>query len=172
MKKLIILMLLCFCGLWSSAQSMVEDFYNNYGEDVKFTVVNVSAKMFGLIADMTDPETESIIKDLTGFRLLKTEEDAALYHREALLWVKDAGKGYEELMRVQEQQKEDVAIYIREVKGIIVELIVLVNDGREFVLMGFTGNIDLKKISQLSKSIHVSGIEYLEKAVNTPKIEK
>lgn len=165
MKKAIILTLLCFWGLWLPAQNMVEEFYNNYGEDVEFTTVNVSAKMFSLIADMSDPEAESIIKNLTGFRLLKTEKNVALYHRESLLWLKHTGKGYEELLRVQEQ-KEDVAIYIREVKGTVVELIVLVNNGSEFVLMGFTGNIDLKKISKLSSAVHVKGVEYLDKAIN------
>lgn len=162
MKKIVILILLCFWSLWVSAQSLVENFYYNYGEDIPFTVVNVSAKMFSLIADMSDPETESVIKDLTGFRLLKTDRDAAKYYREALYMVEAQRSGFEELISVQEEQ-ESVRIYIREVKGTITELVVLVNNGKEFVLMGFTGNIDLKKISQLSKTVNVSGIEYLDK---------
>lgn len=162
MKKTIILVLLCFSGLWSSAQNLVEDFYNNHGEEVPFTVVNVSAKMFSLITEMTDPETESIVKNLTGFKLLKTDKDVAKFYREALAMVEKNRNGFEELMSVQEE-KENVRIYIREVKGVVTELVVLVNDGKEFVIMGFTGNIDLKKISQLSKSVKVSGMEYLNK---------
>ena len=165
MKKAIILILLCFWGLWLPAQILVEEFSNRYGNDSKFTVVNVSAKMFSLISDITDPETEGIIKDLTGFKLLRTEQDAARYYREVLALLGDSRKGYEELMRVQEKQ-EDVRIYVREVKGVVVELVLMVNNGREFVLMGFTGNIDLKKISKLSKVVNVKGVEYLDRAIN------
>ena len=171
MKKSIIFILLCFWGLCSSAQNLVDQFCDRYGNDGKFTVVNVSSKMFSLIADMSDPETETIIKDLTGFKLLKTQHDIPRYYREVLAVINDSRKGYEELMRVQEQ-REDVRIYVREVKGVITELIVLVNNSREFVLMGFTGKIDLKKISRLSKSVNVSGMEYLNNVVNNPKIEK
>ena len=165
MKKAIILILLCFWGLWLPAQNLVEEFSNRYGNDSKFTVVNVSAKMFSLISDITDPETEGIIKDLTGFKLLRTEQDAARYYREVLALLGDSRKGYEELMRVQKEQ-EDVRIYVREVKGVVVELVLMVNNGSEFVLMGFTGNIDLKKISKLSKVVNVKGVEYLDKAIN------
>lgn len=165
MKKAIILILLCFWGLWLSAQNLVEEFSNRYGNGSKFTVVNVSAKMFGLISDITDPETEGIIKDLTGFKLLRTEQDASRYYREVLALLGDRRKGYEELMRVQQEQ-EDVRIYVREVKGVVVELVLMVNNGSEFVLMGFTGNIDLKKISKLSKVVNVKGVEYLDRAIN------
>lgn len=170
MKKLVILILLCFCGLWASAQNLVEDFFKKFGDSGVFTIVNVNAKMFSLIADITDPETEGIIKNLTGFRLLKTESkmaNAHSYYQEALALLKDK-KEYEELMRVQEKI-EDVRIYVREVKGIVTELVVLVFNPREFVLMGFTGNIDLKQISKLSKTVNVSGMEYLDKAISKQK---
>lgn len=162
MKKIIILILLCFYGLWSSAQSLVEEFYNKHGEEVPFTVVNVSAKMFSLITDTADPKTKSIIKNLTGFRLLKTTMLAPNFYREALSMVEKSKHNFEELVSVKEG-KENVRIYIREVKDVVTELVVLVISGNEFVIMGFTGSIDLKKISQLSDSMNISGMEYLNK---------
>lgn len=162
MKKIMILILLCFCGLWSSAQSLVEDFSNKHGEEVPFTVVNVSAKMFSLITDAADLKTKSIIKNLTGFRLLRTTMLTDNFYRVALSMVEKSKNGFEELISVRDG-KENVRIYIREVKGVVKELVVVVKNVNEFVIMGFTGNIDLKKISQLSKSMNISGMEYLNK---------
>lgn len=162
MKKIMILILLCFCGLWSSAQSLVEDFSNKHGEEVPFTVVNVSAKMFSLITDAADLKTKSIIKNLTGFRLLRTTMLTDNFYRVALSMVEKSKNGFEELISVRDG-KENVRIYIREVKGVVEELVVVVKNVNEFMLMGFTGNIDLKKISQLSKSMNISGMEYLNK---------
>lgn len=162
MKKFMLLILLLSLGCMVNAQDLVAEFQNKYKDNTKFTLVNISAKMFGLIADISDPDTESVLKNLTGFKLLKSSTDVVKYHNEALGMIKGSKRGYEELMDVREG-KEHVSIYVRDEKGIVTELVILVETQQEFVLMGFIGNIDLKKIAALSKSVDVNGMEYLNK---------
>ena len=42
------------------------------------------------------------------------------------------------------------------------ELLLLVGGADSFVLMSFVGDIDLKQISKLSKSMDIEGLEHLE----------
>ncbi len=69
--------------------------------------------------------------------------------------------GFKELMTVEENGK-DVVFKIKEEGKKVSELIMLVNEGDQVVFMSITGNIDLKKISQLSKKMNISGLEDLE----------
>lgn len=46
-------------------------------------------------------------------------------------------------------------IYIRENNGSVSELVILVANGEEFVLMNFTGKIDLKKIAKLTNTVSI-----------------
>lgn len=167
MKKIIVFVLFILISVTLKSQDLVSDFYAKYGENGKFTVVNISSKMFSLISDVTDVDTENIIKNLTGLKILKSGSDVEKYNREVCSYVNDPKKGYEKLMSVREDNKQ-VCIYIREVKNVVIELVIWVVDPQEFVIMGFTGKIDLKKISKLSKSVDVSGLEYLNK-VDTSK---
>ena len=71
--------------------------------------------------------------------------------------------GFEDLMEVKEKGKTEFKFMIREVNGKIRELLMLSGKGNNFFLMSLIGDIDLKKISRLSKSIDVDGIENLDK---------
>ena len=60
---------------------------------------------------------------------------------------------YELLMRVNNKGEDEVDFLIKESEGIVKELIMLIGgQSTDFVLLSFTGNIDLDKISQLSES--------------------
>ena len=161
MKKLG--MMLCFTILLLSgkAQDLVTDFLNKQNDQGVFTQVNVSSKMFQLIADITDEETEGIIQNLTGMKIIVADQEIGKYFAQVKLMI-EKKTGYEELMSIKEGQ-EEVWMYIRENKGYIAELVILVSNNDEFVLMNFTGKIDLKKISRLAKSVQIDGIEYLDK---------
>jgi len=51
---------------------------------------------------------------------------------------------------------------ISEKDGIITELVMVVGGKKSFFVMSLYGEIDLAKISKLSKSMNVKGMEYLK----------
>ena len=94
-------------------------------------------------------------------KIIVADQEIGKYFAQVKLMI-EKKTGYEELMSIKEEQ-EEVWMYIRENKGYIAELVILVSNNDEFVLMNFTGKIDLKKISRLAKSVQIDGIEYLDK---------
>ena len=73
-------------------------------------------------------------------------------------------KEYDELMTVRDGD-ENIRIWTRENKNdsVIEELLLLVGAPDEFVMLSLLGKIDLEKISGLSESLDVEGIEHLDK---------
>jgi Domain of unknown function (DUF4252) len=169
MKKFVLsLMLAAGVCLQAIAQGdAITRFFNQYAEDEKFTVVYISQKMFDLVSkiETSDPEWNNfreVVKDIKGLRVLAADSitnGLALY-REALNKVPLAE--YSELLTVRDGQ-ENVRIWVKESGNIVQELLLLVGKPSEFVLLSFTGNLNIEKISTLGKALDVEGVEHLEK---------
>lgn len=166
MKKLSMIACCIMMFLSGKAQDAVTDFLNQQKDPDIFTQVNINAKMFQLIADMTDEETVGIIANLTAMKIITAEKENGQYFNQAK-HILEKNPVYENLMSIKEEQ-EDVWMYIREDKGYISELVILVSDEGEFVLINFIGKINLKEISHLAKSVNIDGMEYLDKVKDTP----
>ncbi len=155
-------------GLQAQSDAIAR-YFDKYMNDDRFTVVFVSPKMFDMVSKMDlqtgDPQAQAaldIIKDLQGLRILTTEVTPLKFFQEA----KDMlpGKGYEVLMTVRDNKSGDnVEFLVKEAGDKIHELLLLVGSSDEFVMLSFTGAIDLKKIGELSKVLNVEGAEHLEK---------
>ena len=162
MKKWICIGLFLIGTCSVQAQDLVSDFLANTKENKVFTQVNISSRMFQMISEITDAETESIIRNLTGMKMLTTEQETDRYFQEVRTMLQKRKPEYEELMSILEEG-EQVWMYVREKNKEIVELVILVGGKEEFMLMSFCGVIDLKKISRLAKAVNVEGMEYLGK---------
>lgn len=169
MKRILVLVVCIICLVTAGqAQDLFSDFLKKQGNPEEFTQVNISRKMFQLLADMTDSETEGIIETLTGMRILTGRREPEAYFQTARQILEGNPEKYESLMNIKEEG-EDVWMFIREEKGCIVELVILVRNREEFVMLNFTGKIDLKKIARLAKSVDVDGMEYLNKVEDAAK---
>ena len=162
MKKWICIGLFLIGTCSVQAQDLVSDFLAKMKENKVFTQVNISSRMFQMISEITDAETESIIRNLTGMKMLTTEQETDRYFQEVRTMLQKRKPEYEELMSILEEG-EQVWMYVREKNKEIVELVILVGGKEEFMLMSFCGVIDLKKISRLAKAVNVEGMEYLGK---------
>lgn len=162
MKKWICIGLFLIGTCSVQAQDLVSDFWAKTKENKVFTQVNISSRMFQMISEITDAETESIIRNLTGMKMLTTEQETDRYFQEVRTMLQKRKPEYEELMSILEEG-EQVWMYVREKNKEIVELVILVGGKEEFMLMSFCGVIDLKKISRLAKAVNVEGMEYLGK---------
>ncbi len=167
MKKIVILSMLILGGLAAQAQDdAISKFFTKYQNDESFTQVTITARMFGLFAnldteDAEDQEVIDAISKVKGLRILAKEDisNGKELYDEAykLIRVQD----YEELMTVRDKDS-DMRFMIQEKGGIITELLMIMGSDDSFLLLSLIGDIDLKQISKLSKSMDIDGFEKLE----------
>lgn len=115
---------------------------------------------------ITEEEPQRLVEQTERMRMLYSlMEQLPLPQRDIMLLRDVEGMSYSGIavtLQLTEEQ-EEVWMYIRETKGYIAELVILIGSKSEFVLMNFMGKIDLKKIAKLTKSVNVDGIRYLDK---------
>jgi hypothetical protein len=70
--------------------------------------------------------------------------------------------GFEELMMVTDAD-ENFQFSIKEKGGIISELMMVAGGKKQFIVMSLYGEIDLKNISKIARSMNVNGLQNLEK---------
>ncbi len=161
----IILFALLCCSFQATAQAdVIESFFEQHEDNEDFTIVFISPKMFQMIAklpsDDMEEEVRDVIRDLKGLRIMTTEESPLDYYKS--LSKKLNFSEYEELMKIRDEET-NVRIMIKEdASDKISELLLLVGGEEDFALISFIGNIDIQKIAQLSGTIEINGIEYLD----------
>lgn len=169
MKQVFFFSLFLLAGAVSaSAQNdAITRFFEQYAEDERFTVVYIAPKLFQLAAKIeTDDEDwnniREVVKDLGGLRVLAADSiaDGISLYKAALSKV--PSNEYSELLTVRDNN-EHVRIWTKDSGSIIEELLLLVGKPDEFVMLSFTGKIDLDKISSLAKVLDVKGADQLEK---------
>lgn len=164
MKKILftVAVMIGFVGASFGQSDAIEKYFEKYMDDEQFTVVYISPKMFSMISKITpedmDPEVRDVIKDLKGLRILTTETNTAAFYKEAKSKIDT--KEYEVLMTVRDEGT-NVEFLVKDSGDIINELLLLVG-GDDFVMMSFVGNIDLNKIAKLANTLDIDGMEHLE----------
>ena len=173
-KNLVIALALVLTPLFTFAQSTFDKFADM--DDV--SVVTVNKKMFELmtkVAGETDDAKEyiSLVSGLNSLRVLATENAAIATEMKAKVASYLKSADLSELMSVKDKEG-NVKIYIREGKDAdhVKELFMFV-DGisanmggedrkPEAVIVSITGDIDLNKISELTKQMNIQGGEHLK----------
>jgi len=169
MKKLFsLLLIITFSAVTVMAQNdAIDRFFETYQDDENFTSVYVSPKMFQMVAKVAGEEMESdlaeVVKDLRGLQVLQTEANAMQYYKEAIKKIPTSE--YELLVKVREET-QNVRIFSKTQGDIINELLVMVGGDDEFILLSFVGNIDIKKLSKLAKTLDIDGADSLELLVD------
>ncbi|MFT4737796.1 MAG: hypothetical protein ACJAZM_000953 [Cyclobacteriaceae bacterium] len=170
MKKLILTSLLVLgASMATFAQStVINKYFDRFAGDDSYVKVSVSSKMFSLFTELeagTDEEKEFLdaVAKLKGMKMIVGDSisgGVALY-KEAMADVQKAG--LEELMMVQDADNQNFQFSIKEKNGIITELMMVSGGQKQFIVMSLFGEIDLKNISKIARSMNVSGLENLEK---------
>ncbi len=164
------LILLFMLPIWVFSQdSYLDDLFDKYSGQEGYTSVYITKYMFELFAEVsTDKEVKDfndVTSKLNAIKILTTNDKAgkkqvANFKKEVIRSL--PSKEYQDLMIVKDG-KQDVTFKIRKNSGKITELLMLVSDETETVLIYLSGDINLKKISKLSKSMKVTGLEHLSK---------
>jgi len=165
--RYLFIVLAMFIGLAVNAQSdVITKLFEEYYDNEDFTKVSVSSKMFELFTNIEpgDESEEEILEAISKLKGLKVIAADSIGNSKKLYGnaiKKISGNGYEELMEVKDAQ-EDMKFMISEKDGIINELVMVVGGNKSFFILSLYGEINLKNISKLSKSMNIKGMEYLK----------
>jgi hypothetical protein len=167
MKKILTVLIAVCIGFSANAQNdVVTKLFNDYYDNPDFTKVSVSSKMFELFTniepgDENEKDILEAISKLKGLKVIASDStnDAKKLYNNAVK--KISANGYDELMEVKDAG-EDMKFMISEQNGIINELVMVVGGNKAFFILSLYGEIDLKKISKLSKSMNIKGMDYLK----------
>ena len=162
----LILQLLLFVFTAFSQNSAVDKLFEKYGGKDGFTTVTISKQMFDLFSQVDanskdDKEFKDVASKLTSIRILamdKKGDDAVNFYKELMKELPISQ--YKELMTVKEKG-QDVKFLVHEENGKISELL-MISGGDDNALICISGEIDLKTISKLSKSMQIQGMDKLD----------
>lgn len=162
MKKLKMFAIAIFLPVMLMAQQNAADkFFEKYANEDGFTTISINRGLLNLVSELDDDmETKSLLKCIESVKVLTTkyEINGLNFYDEI---VKNLPKDqYEELITVKDSD-EQVKILIDEKNGIIHELLIVTGGKDENALIILKGNIELNKVSELSSSIDIDGLEVL-----------
>lgn len=166
MKRLIIglFIIVATSYMLSGQNSAVDKIFDKYSGKEGYTSVFISKYMFNLFSQVNpdDKDLNQIVNGLSSIKILATEDSMknVNFYNEIMkdLPVKD----YKELMVIKEKD-QDLKFLIRDKEGVIVELLMIVGGTDNAIICIQGDNINLKNISNLSKSMKIDGLENLEK---------
>ena len=163
------LALLCLCAT-ANAQTVADKIFDKYSGTDGFTTVYITKYMFDLFRDANpggeeDEDMGKVLSNLTGIKILAADDDPATpisvnLYQEVMKQLPVSQ--YKELMVVKEKD-QDVKFLVREDKGKVVELLMLVGGKDQSALICIQGIIDMKSIGKLAKGMDIQGMENLEK---------
>jgi hypothetical protein len=170
MKTMMILALVGLAYI-TSAQTAIDDLYKRYAGKEGFTSINISPAMFSMLSglDMEDSsesarEAQDVMEQLSGLKMLVYEPEEGQTNEAFLDEIRELSRteGYTELMSVDSE--DEIVKFLAKTgdDGKIAEMLMIVLDNEEAVVMSMTGHLDMKSISQISKSLEIDGLENLE----------
>jgi hypothetical protein len=167
MKKLIISIAFFCIGMTIKAQTNpIDEMFNKYSEKEGFTVVTISGKMFGMFANLDEEknDADNVITKLKSIRILSVEDtllNVSLNFYSELSKKLDMSV-YEDLMLVKEG-KDITRFLIKQTGNTISELLIVTGGPGGNSLISIKGDLNLKNISELSKSVGIDELKSLDK---------
>jgi hypothetical protein len=157
---------LCLTMMMQAQSNPVDEMFNKYSEKQGFTVVSISSKMFSLFANK-DPENkdaDNVINKLKSIKILSVED--SLLNKNLNFYSELSKKldlsVYEELMVIKEGP--DITKFLIKQNGnIISELLVVIGGPGGNSLISIKGELNLKNISDISKSLDMQELKSLDK---------
>jgi len=176
MKKVMLGVVMMLAVAAQAQNDVIAKFFNKYDGDESFSKVSISGKMFSMMANI-DGNTEdekamiSAISKIKGLKILKKDDarNSRELYKEALSMV-PAGQ-FEELMTVRDKDK-DMKFFTKESGGKISELVMVLGGNEEFLVMSLFGEIDLKEMGKIGKSVNIDGLQNLDKMKDKVKDKK
>ena len=170
MKKILITLAgLLIAGSMYAQTNAINDFQDKYHNSGKYFSLRIEGGLLRAIGslDTDDPDTDEVLNLLKGITAIDI-------HSICKSETHFSGSDYNDMMRkIKNDKFEDLMVVndsdsrinfmIRESRGRVSDLVMLVNDHDEFLVMNIAGDIDLHSLARLSKKMDFKGCENLEK---------
>jgi hypothetical protein len=168
MKKCIILSALLLSGLVAFSQSRaIEDFHNKYKNNGKYFSVRIDGGILNLLSgiETSDEEAQEMLDaisriDAIDVHSINRNEDEFAESDISKFKKAVQKEKYDELMIVRDGDT-DVDFLIKEKKGKISDLLLLVDEPDEFIIVSISGEIDLKTIADITENLDLKGSEHM-----------
>jgi hypothetical protein len=178
-KLFLMMVMVSAMPMMLAAQSPADALFDKYSGQDGYTSVYITQHMFGLFADIETEEDESgfidLVKNLDCIKILAVDDESKELNQHVNFYdeiMKNFPKGmYDELMVVKKKD-QDVRFYVLKKGNKIVELLMIVGGTDDNALISIQGDIDLKTISKLSKTMNIDGMENLEEIDNDKENKK
>jgi hypothetical protein len=157
---------LCLALIVQAQSNPVDEMFNKYSDKQGFTVVSISSKMLGMFAnkDAANKDTDDIISRLKSIKILSVED--SLLNKNLNFYTELSKKldlsVYEELMVVK-SGPDMTKFLIKQTGKVITELLVIIGGPGGNSLISIKGDLNLKNISDLSKSLDMQELKSLDK---------
>lgn len=166
MKRLLIILFFSIPIIGFGQHTPLSEFFDKYSGQEGYTSVHITSYMFEIFkhieTDEEDREFKEAISNLTSIKILTEEaqKNGGSFKQE--LVSKLPKSIYKSLMIVKDGS-ETITFLIHEKKSVISEFVMLIEEKEEVALIFLEGDIDLNRLSKLSKSMKVTGFEHLDK---------
>ena len=167
MKKIILVLVIAVFPFILNAQDFVDNLISKYQGEKGFTTIVINSALFDIAAAIDDDEDLQKMKGMIdNIRIIAMEDhfSSEINFFEEMKSQVDT-KAYVELMTIKEHDN-DVVFYVKYAGKDIEELMLVAGGDDDNAVISIKGKIDLKQMASLSKSVHISGFEYLDELEN------
>lgn len=172
MKTISIVIGILLTSILNAQSTALSELVDKYAGQEGYTYVYVTEYMFQLaaaFAEDEEPEAKELLNSLD--KLVVLSVDGETNKARPQRFSDEVQKAmptddYKILLKVKDGG-EDVDIIAYEQADTIRELIITVKSDSEDLLLILTGNIDLKSIARLSKTMDIDGLEHLDNVDET-----
>lgn len=169
MKKVLTILVLALFPILLNAQDFVDNLIDKYQGQKGFTTVVINSALFEIAAAIDDDEDLQKMKGMIdNIRIIAMED----HYSDSKINFFDEMKSqvntsqYIELMTVKESDN-DVVFYVKYAADKDIEELLLVVGGTDDnAVISIKGKISLKQLASLSKSVDITGFEYLDELEN------
>lgn len=173
MKKLItsLLVMMFLVPFSMKAQTAIDHLYDTYAGQKGFTSININPEMFKMLSnmDMSDSsekakESQNAMEKLSSLKMLVYEPEEGETNEAFMNEIRTLTQieGYEEMMSVNEGDEIVKFLAKKDKNGNVSEMLMIVLEADEAVVMSMSGLLDMKTISEISKSLEIDGLENLD----------
>lgn len=167
MRKIIIGMaVLCLTGTTFAQKDVVSAVFEKYASVDGFTTVNITGDMLKLMAQAEEQRSDTtFVSKFSEVKILafdKGHDKPVGVDLRAEVTEKLDKSVYKEMLTVKKSD-EDVVILVKELKGRIAELLIVVGGQDENAMIWLKGDILLSEMADLAGRYQMKGFEHLKK---------
>ena len=170
MRTKILLIIFLLAGYMGLCQSQaVMNFHNKYKDNGKYLSVKIEGGLLKMLSNVetNDEETQEFLDAVSKIEAIDVHsvnrDNGDFDESDINKFKKEIKKEkYDELLIVRDGDT-DLDFLIKERKGKISDLLLVVDEPDEFIIVNINGDIDLKTIAKVTENLDIRGSKHLEK---------